>query len=68
MELGQPTHIFDYDKIPSNNISVRKVKNDKTITTLNIEPGAVFEYYPSNTTITNRNLPTDPARITTARI
>ena len=42
--------------------------SDKTITTLNIEPGAVFEYYPSNTTITNRNLPTDPARITTARI
>ena len=35
--MGHPTHIFDYDKIPSNNISVRRVKNDKTITTLDEE-------------------------------
>ena len=37
LEMGHPTHIFDYDKIPSNNISVRRVKNDKTITTLDEE-------------------------------
>jgi len=42
--------------------------SDKTITTLNIATDSVLQYYPSNTTISNRNLPADPARITTARI
>ena len=37
LELGHPTHIFDYDMIPSNTIAIRKVKNDKTITTLDEE-------------------------------
>ena len=37
LEMGHPTHIFDYDKIPSNTIAIRKVKNDKTITTLDEE-------------------------------
>ena len=42
--------------------------SDKTITTLNIATGSVLQYYPSNMTITNRNLPSDPVRISTARI
>ena len=37
LEMGHPTHIFDYDKIPSNTIAIRKVKNDKIITTLDEE-------------------------------
>ena len=37
LEMGHPTHIFDYDLIPSNTIGVRRVKNDKTITTLDDE-------------------------------
>jgi len=28
LEMGHPTHIFDYDKIPSNTIGIRRVKND----------------------------------------
>jgi len=42
--------------------------SDKTITTLNVDVESVFEFYSSNLTITNHNLPTDPVRITTARI
>ena len=34
LEMGHPTHIFDFDMIPSNTIAIRRVKNDKTITTL----------------------------------
>jgi len=37
LEMGHPTHIFDYDMIPSNTIAIRRVKNDKTITTLDEE-------------------------------
>ena len=37
LEMGHPTHIFDYDKIPSNTIGIRRVKNDKQITTLDEE-------------------------------
>ena len=37
LEMGHPTHIFDYDTIPSNTIAIRKVKNDKIITTLDEE-------------------------------
>ena len=37
LEMGHPTHIFDYDKIPSNIIGIRRVKNDKQITTLDEE-------------------------------
>ena len=37
LEMGHPTHIFDYDKISSNTITIRRVKNDKTITTLDEE-------------------------------
>ena len=37
LEMGHPTHIFDYDKIPSNTIGIRRVKNDRQITTLDEE-------------------------------
>lgn len=37
LEMGHPTHIFDFDMIPSNTIAIRRVKNDKTITTLDEE-------------------------------
>ena len=37
LEMGHPTHIFDYDMILSNTIAIRKVKSDKTITTLDEE-------------------------------
>ena len=34
MELGQPTHIFDFDKINSNQILIRKGKKGESLTTL----------------------------------
>ena len=34
MEMGQPTHIFDWDKIKSNEILVRRAKKKETIKTL----------------------------------
>ena len=37
LEMGHPTHIFDYDKILSNTIGIRRVKNDRNITTLDEE-------------------------------
>ena len=37
LEMGHPTHIFDYDKIPSNTIGIRRVKNERQITTLDEE-------------------------------
>ncbi len=37
----------------------------KTITTLNLEPGGSIRYYPSNLTITNNSVATNPIDITT---
>lgn len=34
LETGQPLHAFDYDKLQSNEIVVRKAKKDETIVTL----------------------------------
>ena len=34
MEMGHPTHIFDYDKINSSEILIRRGKKNETITTL----------------------------------
>ena len=34
MEMGQPTHIFDFDKIGSNKILIRKSTKGESITTL----------------------------------
>ncbi|MCH7613319.1 MAG: phenylalanine--tRNA ligase subunit beta [Candidatus Marinimicrobia bacterium] len=34
LEMGHPTHIFDYDKIPSKTISIRKAKKGETVKTL----------------------------------
>jgi len=34
LEMGHPTHIFDYDKIPSKTISIRKAKKGESIKTL----------------------------------
>ena len=34
MEMGQPTHIFDWDKVKSNEILVRRAKKKETIKTL----------------------------------
>lgn len=34
LETGQPLHAFDYDKLQSNQIVVRKAKKDETIVTL----------------------------------
>lgn len=37
LELGQPLHAFDYDKLADHHIIVRRAENDKTITTLDGE-------------------------------
>ena len=34
MEMGQPTHIFDWDKVQRNDILIRRAKNKETIKTL----------------------------------
>ncbi len=34
LEMGHPTHIFDYDKIPSKTISIRKAKKGEAVKTL----------------------------------
>ena len=34
MEIGQPTHIFDWDKINNKEILVRRASKNETITTL----------------------------------
>ncbi len=34
LEMGHPTHIFDYDKIPSKTISIRKAKKGESFKTL----------------------------------
>ena len=34
MEIGHPTHIFDYDKLKNKEILVRKAKSGETLTTL----------------------------------
>lgn len=34
LELGQPLHAFDYDKLPEKSLCVRRAKQDEEITTL----------------------------------
>ncbi len=34
LEMGHPTHIFDYDKVPSHTIGIRKAKKGECVTTL----------------------------------
>ena len=34
MEMGHPTHIFDYDQIESNEILIRRGSKNESITTL----------------------------------
>lgn len=34
LTFGQPLHAFDYNKLPSNNLTVRLAKSDETLTTL----------------------------------
>ncbi|OQY45648.1 MAG: phenylalanine--tRNA ligase subunit beta [Desulfobacteraceae bacterium 4572_87] len=34
LEMGQPLHAFDYDKLSENRIEVRRAKKDETFTTL----------------------------------
>jgi len=36
-EMGHPTHIFDYDKIPSQTIGIRKAKKGEKVKTLDEE-------------------------------
>jgi phenylalanyl-tRNA synthetase beta chain len=37
LEMGHPTHIFDFDKVPSNTIGIRKAKKGECVTTLDDE-------------------------------
>ncbi len=37
LEMGHPTHIFDYDKVPSHTIGIRKAKKGEHVTTLDEE-------------------------------
>lgn len=37
LEMGHPTHIFDYDKVPSHTVGIRKAKKGETVTTLDEE-------------------------------
>ena len=43
LELGHPTHIFDYDKLEQKEILVRRAKSDETIVTLDEEKRKVSE-------------------------
>ncbi|MBT6112773.1 MAG: phenylalanine--tRNA ligase subunit beta [Candidatus Marinimicrobia bacterium] len=43
LELGHPTHIFDYDKLEQKEILVRRSKSDETIVTLDEEKRKVSE-------------------------
>jgi len=37
LEMGHPTHIFDYDKVPSHTVGIRKAKKSERVTTLDEE-------------------------------
>ena len=54
MELGQPTHIFDYDKINSKEILIRKGKKGESLSTLDEIKRSVS---PNELLITNGSTP-----------
>ena len=54
MELGQPTHIFDYDKINSKEILIRKGKKGESLSTLDEIKRSVS---PNELLITNGSAP-----------
>ena len=54
LERGQPLHAFDYDRLPSNEIGVRRAGGDARFTTLD---GQVRELAPDDLLITSGNVP-----------
>lgn len=54
IEVGQPLHAFDLDKLDSNEILVRQAKSDEKLETLD---GIVRELDESNMVITNGKIP-----------
>ena len=53
-ELGQPTHIFDLDRLPENKILVRRAKQGEKIITLDEKE---YELNKNNLLITSKNKP-----------
>ncbi|PJB88602.1 hypothetical protein CO083_02205, partial [Candidatus Roizmanbacteria bacterium CG_4_9_14_0_8_um_filter_34_12] len=43
LEIGHPTHVFDYDRIKTNNFLIRQAKKGEKITTLDEKTYELFE-------------------------
>lgn len=54
LEFGQPLHAFDYEKLQSNQIYVRRAKEDEVLTTLDEQERKLS---PANLVITNGEKP-----------
>jgi len=54
MEMGHPTHIFDYDKLKNKQILVRRAKNNESLVTLDEKKHALSD---TNLLITDGNNP-----------
>ena len=54
MEMGQPTHIFDWDKVSSDEILVRRANKNESITTLDQDS---YELNENNLLITDGDKP-----------
>ena len=54
MEMGQPTHIFDWDKVSTDEILVRRANKNESITTLDQE---LYKLNENNLLITDGDKP-----------